>query len=49
MRTLIIYATLGLIAGALTAFFIVRGAQDFGEQLKRTQEQRFATWEELLK
>ncbi len=49
MRILIIYATLGLIIGGLTAFFIVRGAQDLGEQLKRTQEQRLATWEELLK
>ncbi len=49
MRTLITYATLGLIVGGLIAFFIVRGAQDFGEQLKRTQEQRLTTWEEVLK
>jgi len=48
MRTLFLYVTLGLLAGAIVALFLFRGAQEAGERLARNRAETLATWEEEL-
>ncbi len=49
MKTLIIYATLGLLAAGLVTLFTLRVANQASQNLTRVQEERIQTWEEVLK